>query len=247
MYSFLLLAAVPGQFAESKDFPSELQRRAFEATVYCYHPASRSTGTAVVIGNRDGKSFLLTAAHVVPESRIAGREKEDVNTVELYRYSASNPDRGSSGTNARVMARMPNPDLAVIAVEWKGPPTAIPLYPAIRMELIALKPPFPVMTLGARDGPPVIQFDVVSDRKYVTKPDGTEGIYWQANTPQQLGRSGGPMIDKGGRVIGIASGKQHGKGYYANIDEIHRALIDGGFEWLVPRPMRPAGSQKNSG
>jgi hypothetical protein len=242
-----MLALTPGQFVENKDFSIALQRRAFEATVYSYHPASRSTGTAVVVGGRKGTTFLLTAAHIVPEEHVQDREKEDVNAVELYRYKANNPDRGSSGTNARVVARMPNPDLAVIAVEWKDAPVAIPIFRASRKELIALKPPFSVMTLGARDGPPVLQFDTVVDRRYMTKPDGNAAIYWEAKTPQQLGRSGGPMIDKGERVIGIASGKQHGKGYYTHIDEIHRALMDGGFDWLVPRPDRPAGTQKNSG
>jgi hypothetical protein len=128
---------------------------------------------------------------------------------------------------------MPNEDLAVLEADLKGAPRAIPICPRDRKSMAGLKLPFEVLTVGVMlDSPPEVQFDQVKDRKFVRKPDGTRALFWEAAIPQQLGRSGGAMIDAGGRVIGIASGTEHGNGYYTHIDEIHWTLVKADFGWL---------------
>ena len=98
-------------------------------------------------------------------------------------------------------------------------------------------PPHPTSTSpGVPEGRPDIRFDKVLDKKKVHKPDNTEAFYWETAIPQEEGRSGGPMIDARGYVIGIASGTQHKKGYYSHIDEIHSALKQEGFDWLYKPP-----------
>jgi S1-C subfamily serine protease len=232
VYSVLLASALLGQFAENKGFPKPLQQEAFDATAGTYHPASRSRGTAILVAYRDGTAYFLTAAHLVPTTWEKGREKEDVRKVELQFYSSKEPKKIPRDVDAFVLERMPNEDLAVLTAQLKDAPKSIPVCPRERRVLAALKPPFDVMTLGMiPDGPPEIRFDVVKGKELVTKPDGSKAFFWEANRPQELGRSGGPMIDTSGHVIGIASGIQHGKGYYAHIDEIHRALSPE-FVWL---------------
>jgi len=233
--SLLLFAALPGQLADNSNFTKAQQQAAFEATVRIYHPASRSHGTAVAVGKRGPVVYFLTAAHLVPEKAVAGRENEDVKAVELVLYSAKDPDRRSGEANARVMARMPNEDLAVLAGKMPAFGGVVPLCPKAKRDF---RLPMPVMTVGALpDGPPDVRFDEVRAKKLLRKPDGTEALYWEADIPQRVGRSGGPMINKDGFVIGIASGTSHQKGYYSYINEIHHALSDNGFGWLFDKPL----------
>jgi S1-C subfamily serine protease len=232
--SLVLLAAVPTQFADNPHFPKAQQQAAFEATVRIYHPASRSHGTAVAVGQRGPIVYFLTAAHLLPERAVVGRETENVNAVELYLYAAKDPDKRSGEGNARVMARMPNEDLAVLAGELPNISGVLPLCPKDKRDF---RLPMPVMTVGALpDGPPDIRIDTVRAKKLLRKPDGTEALYWEADVPQRVGRSGGPMVAAGGYVIGIASGTWHQKGYYSYINEIHRSLTANGYGWLIEKP-----------
>jgi hypothetical protein len=231
MLPLLFAAALPGQFVDNPQFPRAQQQTAFEATVRTYHPASRSHGTAVAVGKRNKVVYFLTAAHLVPEQPVPGREKEDPKAVELYLYAAKNPNKTASQAGARVMARMPNEDFAIFAAELPSFPDVIAVCPKDKR---AVQLPIPVMTVGTlADGPPDIQFDTVKAKKLLRKPDGTEALYWEADKPQQVGRSGGPMIGPGGYLIGIASGTWHQKGYYTYINEIHRDLAESGYGWLV--------------
>jgi S1-C subfamily serine protease len=230
VYTVLLLAALPGQYVDDSVFSKALQKTAFEATVRIYHPRSRSVGTAVMIGRKDGFTYFLTAAHLVPTKPYPGREGEEARSVELLFYRMSNPDHVSSEGIAWVDARMVNEDLAVLKAKLPNDPPVLQLCPPTELKI---KTPMTVMTLGAiLDGPPEIKIDKVNGRKKIKKPDETEALYWEASVPQQAGRSGGPMIDSRGYVIGIASGTQHQKGYYICIDEILNALKGPEYEWL---------------
>jgi S1-C subfamily serine protease len=230
MYPFLFVAALPGQFVENPAFNKAQQIVAFEATVRTYHPASRSIGTAVIVAQKDGKSYLLTAAHLVSPVALPERQNEDPERVEMFHYAAKKPDGVSSRGDAKVVARMPNVDLAVLEVELKSPPAAIPICPRDKRMMHL---PMAVMTLGAiADGPPEIVFDQVEKKRFLQKPDHTEANYWEANIPQETGRSGGPMIDARGYLIGIASGIQNGKGYYSSTNEILHALDKERLMWL---------------
>jgi S1-C subfamily serine protease len=53
------------------------------------------------------------------------------------------------------------------------------------------------------------------------------------------GRSGGPLIDQRGFVIGICSGTSDGKGYFTHTHEIHRFLKQNAFDWLADKDTRP--------
>ena len=94
--------------------------------------------------------------------------------------------------------------------------------------------PLRVLTVGIGDrDPPEAIADWVRDHKLVTKIDGAKAIHWEADLAQPQGRSGGPMLDTQGRVLGICTGKMNGKGYYLAIDEIFYLLEKGGYRFLV--------------
>jgi S1-C subfamily serine protease len=67
----------------------------------------------------------------------------------------------------------------------------------------------------------------------VRKPGEREAArYWETAAPPAGGRSGGPLLDRAGRVIGVASGAGDGRGYYAHAEEVHRFLRQNGLKWL---------------
>ena len=61
----------------------------------------------------------------------------------------------------------------------------------------------------------------------------TERFMWETLRPQESGRSGGPLLNDKGFLLGIALGKSGGKGYYAHLREISKYFIDNGLEVLV--------------
>ena len=46
------------------------------------------------------------------------------------------------------------------------------------------------------------------------------------------GRSGGPLLNLDGQVIGICAATSLGKGYYVHLSEIHAGLKTAGYDWL---------------
>ena len=62
---------------------------------------------------------------------------------------------------------------------------------------------------------------------------------WQVDRVPEKGRSGGPLIDHRGFLLGIASGASHGKGYYGHTEEIHRFLTRRGMKWLYADQGKP--------
>jgi S1-C subfamily serine protease len=230
VYALLMLSALPGQFVEDANFSKEMQQTALEATVRIYHPATHAEGSAVIVGRQGQKVYLLTAQHNVRPHPDQGDD------VELNLYTAKSYPKLAAEVKAVVRARMPNEDLAVLVAVMPEGPKPLPICPPDRTKL---RKPFPVMTVGCiADGPPEIQFDRVTGIKNITKPDGANANYWEADRPQAIGRSGGPLVDTRGYVLGICSGIQHRKGYYTDIYEIHQALKNNGFAFLFEAPAR---------
>ena len=84
-----------------------------------------------------------------------------------------------------------------------------------------------------QDPPPALRGDTIEAREFVTREKKQPAFFWRTETPPELGRSGGPLLDAQGRVIGIAIAASGQKGFYAHHDEILAALKRNGFSWLV--------------
>ena len=59
---------------------------------------------------------------------------------------------------------------------------------------------------------------------------------WETSQPPAQGRSGGPLLDRQGQLLGIGSGSSGGKGYFSHLDEIERFLKRNGLQWLTGEP-----------
>src|SRR5262249_45749151 len=94
--------------------------------------------------------------------------------------------------------------------------------------------------------------DEVSGWKDVHKPEqAVKSSCWQTEKLPADGRSGGPIFDTNGYLIGICKGigaeKGSTKGYYSAIDAIRRALADSPAKELLddPTPANPEKSAPN--
>jgi S1-C subfamily serine protease len=192
--------------------------------------ADGGLGSGVII---DTDGLVLTAHHVV-----TGVDDVTVRTAD---------DQQLSG---RVVGRVPERDLAVIAVDGGEDLTAAriaePGTVEVGEEVVALGSPFG-FTQSVTSG-------IVSglDRELDT-PVGTLTGLIQTDTSINPGNSGGPLADADGIVIGIntaiasASGGSDGVGFAIPVEDyadlLEQVRSDGGSEAAtVPAPDEPGGS-----
>src|SRR2546430_1556077 len=75
---------------------------------------------------------------------------------------------------------------------------------------------------GCRDGKGrACLAETVRRKVDARRPNEKVTTMWETEASPAKGRSGGPLVDKRGFVLGIASGANDGKGYYVHPDEIH--------------------------
>jgi S1-C subfamily serine protease len=200
------------------DVPEAVRKAGLPATVRVSDPGSAGTGTGVVIGVRDGDVYILTAAHVV--SRGAKVQAETFSPLEPSKVD-------STHEGGEVRFRVTDADLAVIRI------------PAGKREWAVVKLAHEsdvkgAWVIGCDDGrEPRFTAIALTGKKLVRRPDGTSAFYSQAEGESVAGRSGGPLLDAKGQLIGICSGTQDGKSYFAHPDEIRAALKAHRLAWVL--------------
>ncbi|MBA4191378.1 MAG: hypothetical protein C0467_25645 [Planctomycetaceae bacterium] len=180
-------------------------------------------GSGVVIGVKDGFAYLLTADHVA---------KSDL--VELKFTSRANyPKPAWFGDGAKVVARWPDPDLALVRFPVRDREVSVlsvaPSWQRPRA--------FPAESLSVGVGSGQAATAVpngIAGKDFVRREGKGGAFFWRTVTPPESGRSGGPLLDNQGRVIGIAVAQRGGVGYFAHHDEILAALKRDGHAWLIP-------------
>jgi S1-C subfamily serine protease len=186
------------------------------------------TGTGVVVGERDGFAYLLTAAHVAKyeglEIRFTTREK-----YPAAAWFAGRPE---------VVGRWTDPDVALIRFPVPVDGRVVPRLPLAGPGQRPKEYPFAAWAVGAGgDAGPTVWADRVRGKKAVKRPDRNLAFFWETDLPPHPGRSGGPLLDTSGRVIGLCVASEGDRGYYAHLDEILAALKRDGHGWLVgPKP-----------
>ena len=224
MLNFLLLLALgqDGQ-VESKDFSMDAQAVALRSTVRVMNVTTNNEATAVVIKQEARAVYFLTAAHV---AKPGDKLEISVFTADSY------PKVAETYKSATVLASDPEKDVAVIRLLTTDKmPGVLPLCPPKKVidgkEFVAL-------SVGCvADKPPVCRVETILRKLKVQRPgDKAKTLTWEAAAAQARGRSGGPLIDKRGLVIGVASGTNEDRGYYVHIDEINNFLKENGLEQL---------------
>lgn len=222
-----LLATLPGGFpiVVSAEFPVDLQYRALASTVRIVNLSSGYRGSGVVLRSDRGINYILTAEHVVDKA-TAG--------IEIMSFTdATYPEPDRIVTGAEVVARIKEPDIALLKLvtrERLGP--GLTICPRSQAPTAKV---FPALSLGCSNGAaPTCLVDKVVDRKRVRKMlGGGSSLVWEVGIQHAPGRSGGPLLDTRGNIIGVCSGSTDDRGYYCHTDELYSWLKDSGYGWLI--------------
>lgn len=207
----------------SPHFPASLQQRAVCATVRIVNQNGGHRGTGVILRTSGPFVYILTADHLLNPGG-----KFEVSTFSESSY----PRPNNIYFNAEVMARDRDLDVALLRLPTRDRmPASLPICPPAQTPK---DEPFPVMTVGCSKGDsPTCLLDKVIAQKHVRKHP-TSGIshVYELGNQQAPGRSGGPLLDARGQIIGICSGVTDRKGYFCHIEEIHRWLKRHNLQWL---------------
>ncbi|HEX5269842.1 MAG TPA: serine protease [Gemmataceae bacterium] len=225
MLTLALLALVPADIEalDSKEFSKEAQARAVVATVRVGNAAAGSTGSGVLLKRQGPFVYVLTANHVV-----AGAKRVEVSTFTADSY----PRAAAVYPKAEVIAQSAEADLAVLRLTTRdempgsvavGPPRDAPAGKA-----------FVALSVGCGDGgAPACALEDVRGTRRVRKPGAEAAVTcWETARAPARGRSGGPLLDRDGRLIGLDSGASDGKGYYTHLEEIQTFLRHNGLKSL---------------
>jgi hypothetical protein len=113
--------------------------------------------------------------------------------------------------------------LAVVRVGTRDKvPAVLPLCPAAKAPT---NKDFAAVSVGCDGGKaPTCRAETVKGRKAVRRPGEDAVVSWEVERAPAAGRSGGPLVDRRGYVLGIASGASDDRGYYVHPEEIARFL-----------------------
>ena len=219
----LLVVAVALPVVASDKVPAELQWKLLRASPRIVTTSGAfGTASGVAVGARDGVAYILTAAHTVAE--VAEREvqffAEKGYPVPVKVYKA-----------ASVVLRVPDADVALVTVAVGNDAIVLAKLAAPGQRPKAF--PAPVFAVGCSNGSaPTVEVDELLAKRFVRRPGNGMAFFWETAAPPVTGRSGGPLCDADGRVIGVCAANRDGRGYYAHADELHAALKKAGYAWL---------------
>lgn len=193
------------------------------ATVRLGNKAQKLQGSGVIIGRNGASIYVLTADHLIGKGE----------GLEISVFSkASYPQPSQTFAAVEVIARNKDADLALLRiVSREAPPGTLRLCPA---DQAPAEFPAAALTLGCEQGnAPSSWLDKIAGKKQVRKPAGEVCLAWELAREPAQGRSGGPLLDRRGLLIGVCSGKNDDKGYCTHLDEIHRFLKEQRYDWLA--------------
>ncbi|HEV3385572.1 MAG TPA: serine protease [Gemmata sp.] len=210
----LLTSITPFLMAE---VPEDIRDRGKAATVKVTSDADNQNGSGVAIAQGGAHTYFLTACHIVPTAK-----KVEVKVS------------GGKTYTAEVFVRSPESDLAILRL-----PTSEGLPVPIKLAAMGIKPKN-LLSIGWEKGDaPNCLDESFKGKVRLKKPGETNAVLcWEVERKPAAGRSGGPLLDESGLVLGVASGHDGKTGYYVHIDEIHAFLRLSGLRWLTEEEKR---------
>ena len=200
---------------ETEHFPKAVQWKAIEATVRVQNDVDQSTGSGVIFASKGPFVFVLTADHVVGTSKW----------VKVELFDADTYPQASRAITASVVAKSKEDDLAVLRFASQQKPTTITLAETVHTDAEH------VLSVGcSHETPPTSVANQITGSSLVKRDKTSKPTrMWQVEKESVTGRSGGPLLDRNGNLIGIASGISEGKSYFCHLETIQRFLKETGL------------------
>jgi S1-C subfamily serine protease len=210
MLSCLLLTATLGQ-APAK-VPDAVEKDALSATIRV--STGTTEGSGVVISRVGVVSYALTAAHVVQ-----GRDK-----VSVFPLTEA-PGMPALETDVVTRTSIAGADLAVLRIQ----DPAGRVRKAIEVAEKTRTAPFAAFSIGL----PGTDRRTIRSETAVSAPnvkkENETARFWKCSDVSTEGRSGGPLVDASGKLIGICSGSDEKSGYYTHMDGILEIVRSSGL------------------
>jgi hypothetical protein len=225
LLALVLVASEPIPTVESPDFPREIQETAISATVQVRNPAVGTEGSGFLIGKGGPFVYFLTARHIV----------QGAATLEVVLFSgASSPRPKATYRSPEVVAETNElADLALLRLATSDSlPAGLRLCPE---RLVPTEGGFPGLSVGCEGGKaPTCLLAKVKGRRLVQRQEqGATALFWEVDRKHALGRSGGPLLDRRGHLLGVCSGTSREKTYFSHPEVVRAFLKQHGFGWLA--------------
>jgi hypothetical protein len=234
MNTLLAVIVFAGPWIDSPDFALPMQETVLNATLRLTYATQLRGGqaTAVRIGQQGPFVYYLTANHIV----------EKLETVDLESYSSKSfPKPLMLIPQVDIKKRWPKVDLALLKAIEPDPPGFL----LVPKEFVSGRFPYPALSCGCTFGDlPMLAVEQVTRQLRVRKLDNTVGDYWETEKKPVVGRSGGPLVNVNGELIGICSGTDREKGYYVHVGEIITSLRSCDLDRLLVQPAKAAHAEK---
>lgn len=205
-------------FLAGADFPAAAKDRGVAATVKVVNAADATEGSGVLVRRSTPHVYVLTAAHVVRKAKAVEVRVAVGGKVRVYK-------------NAEVVAESASADLAVLRIGTRDELPVLPISPA------GSKLPAQPVAVGVGwekgDAPTTITETVLGKVRLRRPGEATATACWEVEKKLIPKRSGGPLVDAAGSVVGVASGHDGTTGYYVHAEEIHEFLRRNGLKWLA--------------
>lgn len=218
----LLICFAQVEIIPSADFSRKLQLNAVAATVRIANATQKSVGSGVIVGRKGDFIYILTARHLVEKGG-----QLDVSTFTTATYPK--PTKVYAGATVAATSK-PIQDLALVRVTSADAlPGSLPLCPA-QLEQDRKGQALSVGCAGGMGSEPTCLLDTLLGQKKVQREEkGDQAVFWEVDRKHVAGRSGGPLIDARGYLIGICSGTSQEKSYFIHAKEIRAFLESHGF------------------
>jgi S1-C subfamily serine protease len=218
----LTCSSLVGDLPISRD-----QERAFLAStvrIIDHSTMKGGVGTGAIIGSDDKGFFVLTAFHVIDPG-----EAIDVQWFDEQR-------RPTTCGNVKILGSAPEADLGLLFVRTTYRPRHTLM---VQSDENFRGENQPVLSVGCSAGDfPTCLTEMLKGKIWLRRP-ASQRSFWLTTQPAIGGRSGGPLVDATGSLIGICRGglaadaNHPAEGLYSSLQEIHLLLETAGVASVV--------------